>query len=138
MNDVSRIMHHPDISTSPAFALFLHRRIFHAPRLAASAVIFPDAAGFPDCRKTSPHGFRQQSRCLHHKPQGLSLNTNPMDPFIQKYGGAFPVEQIPDGLQVLEVGRPGHFVVAPEAPMTFEKFLELLKQVKLGTSNSIP
>ncbi len=72
------------------------------------------------------------------KPQGLSLNINPLDPFIQKYGGAFPVNSLPEGLQALQSGKPGHFVIAPKVPMTFDEFQRLLNQVKLGDFNVLP
>ena len=72
------------------------------------------------------------------KPQGLSLNINPLDPFIQKYGGAFPVNSLPEGLQALQSGKTGHFVIAPKVPMTFEAFQKLLSQVKLGDFNILP
>jgi len=71
------------------------------------------------------------------KPQGLSVNIDPKDVFIQKYGGAFPVEQLPDGLQVVQSGRPGHYVIAPARPMSPEAYQELLDNVKLGSSNNI-
>ena len=69
------------------------------------------------------------------KPQGLSININPLDPNIQKYGGAFPVRSLPEGLQALQSGKPGHFVIATKSPMTFEEFQRLLNQVKLGDVN---
>lgn len=72
------------------------------------------------------------------KPQGLSLNLNPNDPFIQKYGGAFPVDSVPEGLQVVQSGKPGHYVIAPSAPMTFEKYQQLLSQVQLRNFNLLP
>ena len=72
------------------------------------------------------------------KPQGLSLNVDPKNPFIQKYGGAFPVENVPEGLQILQSGGPGHYVIAPATPMTFEQYQQLLRQVQLGTSNLVP
>jgi hypothetical protein len=72
------------------------------------------------------------------KPQGLSLNIDPKNPFIQKYGGAFPVDQIPKGLQVLQSGTPGHYVVAPASPMTFEAFQALCKKITLLLQNAIP
>lgn len=72
------------------------------------------------------------------KPQGLSLNINPLDPFIQKYGGAFPVNSLPEGLQALQSGKAGHFVIAPKMPMSFESFQKLLNQVKLGDFNVLP
>ena len=72
------------------------------------------------------------------KPQGLSLNIHPLDPFIQKYGGAFPVNSLPEGLQALPSGKPGHFVIVPKVPMTFEELQRLLNQVKLGDFNVLP
>lgn len=72
------------------------------------------------------------------KPQGLSLNLDPMDPFIQKYGGAFPVNSLPEGLQALQSGKTGHFVVTPVKPMAFETYQELLNRVQLGNFNALP
>jgi hypothetical protein len=71
------------------------------------------------------------------KPQGLSLNIDPKDPNIQKYGGAFPVNSLPKGLQAIQSGgKSGHFVVAPATPMTIEKFQQLLNKVQLGNFNA--
>ena len=72
------------------------------------------------------------------KPQGLSLNIDPKDKFIQQYGGAFPVNDVPKGLQVLQSGKPGHDVVSPEKPMAFESYQQLLKQIQLGNFNVLP
>jgi len=72
------------------------------------------------------------------KAQGLSLNVNPLDTFIQKYGGAFPVNSVPDGLQVLQSGKVGHFVISPTAPMSFETYQQLLNRVQLGNFNVLP
>lgn len=72
------------------------------------------------------------------KPQGLSLNLDPKDKFIQQYGGAFPVNRLPEGLQALQSGKAGHYVVAPAAPMPFEKYQQLLNQIQLGNFNVLP
>ncbi len=72
------------------------------------------------------------------KPQGLSLNLNPNDPFIQKYGGAFPVDSVPEGLQIVQSGNPGHYVIAPSAPMSFERYQQLLSKVQLRNFNLLP
>jgi filamentous hemagglutinin len=70
--------------------------------------------------------------------QGLSVNIDPKDKFVQQYGGAFPVGSIPEGLQLLPSGRPGHYVIAPATPMTFERYQQLLNQVRLGNFNVRP
>jgi hypothetical protein len=72
------------------------------------------------------------------KAQGLSLNLNPHDQFIQRYGGAFPVNTIPNGLHALQSGKPGHYVIAPVTPMTFDQYQNLLNQTKLGNFNQLP
>jgi hypothetical protein len=71
------------------------------------------------------------------KAQGLSININPKDLFIQKYGGAFPLKSLPDGLQVIQSGKPGHYVIAPEVPMPFEDFQKLLDKIELGDFNIV-
>lgn len=73
------------------------------------------------------------------KAQGLSLNLDANNPFIQKYGGAFPVDSVPEGLQVLQSGKDaGHYVIAPSSPMSLEKYQELLNKVELGNFNVVP
>ena len=72
------------------------------------------------------------------KPQGLSLNLDPKEHFVQRYGGAFPVESLPEGLKAVASGKPGHFVVAPAAPMTFEAYQGLLNRIQLGNFNVLP
>lgn len=72
------------------------------------------------------------------KPQGLSLNLDPNNAFIQKYGGAFPIQSIPEGLQVLQSGAAGHYVVATRMPMSFEAYEALCQQIKLFDVNRIP
>jgi RHS repeat-associated protein len=72
------------------------------------------------------------------KAQGLSLNLNPHDQFIQRYGGAFPVNSIPGGLQTLQSGKPGHYVISPVDPMGFEEYQRLLNKVELGIFNFLP
>jgi hypothetical protein len=72
------------------------------------------------------------------KPQGLSLNLDPKDKFIQQYGGAFKVETVPEGLRVLQSGKSGLYVISPSKPVTFSHYQELLNQAKLGNSNRLP
>ena len=71
------------------------------------------------------------------KPQGLSLNIDPKDNFIQQYGGAFPVNNLPAGLQAVPSGRVGHSVISPATPMSFARYQQLLNQVQLGNFNAI-
>lgn len=60
---------------------------------------------------------------------GLSLDINPDT--VSKFGGAYKIESIPDGLKVIQRGsRAEHFEIVPTKPVTVEQFQELLNQIK--------
>jgi RHS repeat-associated protein len=62
--------------------------------------------------------------------KGVSLNMDPSK--VEKFGGAYRVESIPDQLKIIQRGvNPGHFEIVPKSPMPLEKYIELLKQVVL-------
>jgi hypothetical protein len=64
--------------------------------------------------------------------RGLSLNTDPLDYFVVRMGGPYRVVSIPDELQVVQNRGAGTRVeIYPKAPMTTERFAELLNQIKL-------
>jgi hypothetical protein len=71
--------------------------------------------------------------------RGISLNSNKKDANIQKYGGAFEIDQksIPDGLKIKPQGKDGHFEIQPTRKMKEAEFLELMKQVKVKKTNKI-
>lgn len=71
------------------------------------------------------------------KPQGLSVNLDPKEKFVQQHGGAFPVNSLPEGLKAVQSGKAGHYVIAPATPMSFDNFQGLLNQVELGNFNVI-
>lgn len=51
---------------------------------------------------------------------------------LERFGGARQVASMPDELELVQRGaNPNHYEIAPKAPMTLEKFQELLKQVVL-------
>ncbi|MGO7591736.1 aminopeptidase P family N-terminal domain-containing protein [Rhizobium leguminosarum] len=43
-----------------------------------------------------------------------------------------------EGLQALQSGKTGHFVVAPATPMTFQTYQGLLNRIELGNFNVLP
>ena len=62
---------------------------------------------------------------------GPSLNLDPEK--VKKFGGAYRVKEIPDELQIIQRGKDlRHYEIVPKDPMPLEKFVELLKKVKLG------
>jgi len=62
--------------------------------------------------------------------RGISLFDDPAR--VTRFGGAYEVESVPDGLKVQQRGRdPGHYELMPAEPMTFERYVELLEQVVL-------
>jgi RHS repeat-associated protein len=71
-------------------------------------------------------------------PQGISINLDPKNKFVQQHGGAFPVNSLPPGLQAVQTGLPGHYVVSPTVPMPLSSYQGLLNQIQLGNFNVIP
>ena len=59
------------------------------------------------------------------------MNTDPADPFVQKYGGPHKITSIPDDLQIVRRGKvPGtHLEIVPKQPMTLQRFRELLGKI---------
>jgi hypothetical protein len=65
--------------------------------------------------------------------RGVSRHTDAAR--VQRFGGAYRIKSIPAELEIAQQGRdPGHFELRPRAPMTPERFDELLKQVELQPS----
>ena len=57
----------------------------------------------------------------------LDVNANT----ISKFGGAYKIDSIPDGLKIIQRGaRAEHFEIVPANPMTIEQFQGLLNQIK--------
>lgn len=49
---------------------------------------------------------------------------------MSRFGGAYRVTEIPEGLQIQQRGQDlQHYEIMPAKPMTFEDFSSLLKQV---------
>ena len=71
--------------------------------------------------------------------EGVSLNTDKWNSDVQKYGGAFEVDQntIPDGLKITQKGKPGHYEIQPTRDMKEAEFLELMDKVEVKPSNSL-
>jgi RHS repeat-associated protein len=63
--------------------------------------------------------------------RGPSVNLDPAK--VEKFGGAYRVDGLPDELQLIQKGTrdPGHYEIVPRNPMPLERFVELLKKVKL-------
>ncbi|MGH9753479.1 MAG: hypothetical protein ACREA2_11905 [Blastocatellia bacterium] len=62
--------------------------------------------------------------------RGISLFDDPVK--AERFGEAYKVEFIPNGLKVQQRGRdPSHYELMPAEAMTFERYIELLKQVAL-------
>jgi hypothetical protein len=74
------------------------------------------------------------------KKRGISLNTNRIDPFVQKYGGAWQVnlKSIPNQLKIKLTSGTHYELVPRQAGMTLDNYLNLLKQVELLPYNNWP
>jgi RHS repeat-associated protein len=62
--------------------------------------------------------------------RGVSVNAD--SAAVEKFGGAYKVESVPEELEIIQRGgNPNHYEIAPRQPMTMERYQELLNQVKL-------
>ncbi|MDQ3111509.1 MAG: T9SS type A sorting domain-containing protein, partial [Bacteroidota bacterium] len=52
---------------------------------------------------------------------GLSVNVNPTSESMTKFGGAYKIESLPDGLKIIQRGeKPGHYEIVPAGQITPE------------------
>ena len=66
--------------------------------------------------------------------RGPSLNSDPTK--VEKFGGAYRVERLPEELQIIQRGTdPSHYEIVPKNPMPLERFVQLVKEVKLVPTN---
>ncbi len=65
--------------------------------------------------------------------KGMSVNQNPNDPNIIKYGGPYKIDlnTVSPELEIFPKGSPGHYEIGPQSPMTLERFIDLLSLIKL-------
>ncbi|MEK3825864.1 RHS repeat-associated core domain-containing protein [Paenibacillus sp. FSL K6-1558] len=62
---------------------------------------------------------------------GLSLDINPNT--ISKFGGAYRIDSIPDGLKIIQRGsRLEHFEIVPAYDMTLKMYQDLLNLIKVS------
>jgi hypothetical protein len=60
--------------------------------------------------------------------RGISLFDNPDS--VRKFGGAYRIESIPEGLVIRQRGQNlSHYELMPAEPMTLERYLDLLSRV---------
>lgn len=61
---------------------------------------------------------------------GISVNTNPNK--VKKFGGAYKVDKIPKGLNIIQRGGdPGHYEIVPSRPMGMDEYQGLLNKIVL-------
>lgn len=61
---------------------------------------------------------------------GVSVYNNPAR--VARFGGAFRLGPIPEGLRIIQRGRdPEHFEVVPATPMSLDEYAGLLAQIDL-------
>ncbi len=74
--------------------------------------------------------YRLDSNNLVKTTHGLSVNADPNA--VAKFGGAYKIQSLPNGLKVIQRGQNLlHFEIVPQYAMTLEKYQSLLYQVVL-------
>jgi hypothetical protein len=65
---------------------------------------------------------------------GVSVNVDASK--VSKFGGAYKIESLPEGLKIIQRGADaGHFEIVPAKPMTLNEFQDLLNQIKTSPVN---
>jgi hypothetical protein len=71
-----------------------------------------------------------QNTSLLRTDRGISLLADRAT--VERFGGAYRVESIPEGLKMQQRGRdPSHYELMPAEPLCSERYVELLQQVAL-------
>jgi FlaG/FlaF family flagellin (archaellin) len=71
--------------------------------------------------------------------KGLSVNTNHLDPNVQKYGGAFEIDlkTVPKELE-FRLTKGTHYEIVPPKGITIDQFQGLLDQIQVKNYNTWP
>src|SRR5947209_3427393 len=63
--------------------------------------------------------------------RGVSVSDRPDG--LDRFGGAYRINGIPDTLKVVQIGRdPHHFEIVPAQPMTFTEYETALQQIAVA------
>ena len=62
--------------------------------------------------------------------RGISVNSNPLDPNVVNFGGAYRLANIPKGLTV-RFTKGTHYEIIPTQAMTLNQYQNLLNMIKL-------
>ena len=78
-----------------------------------------------------PHEVKRDRRTgLLRTTHGISVDATAE--YIARFGGAYVVRRIPEGLMIIQRGRrPTHYEIVPAFPMTPDHYQSLLDQVAL-------
>ena len=79
-----------------------------------------------------PKDIKYNKNTGNVKPShGISVNVDPKSPNIINNGGAYRVETIPKGLDIIQRGMKdlGHYEIVPEFEMPFEEYQGLLTKI---------
>jgi RHS repeat-associated protein len=68
--------------------------------------------------------------------RGISVNTDASK--VSKFGEVTEVKLLPPELEFRQIGRPGHYEIVNKGPMTFGRYVELLKDILRKTVEEGP
>ena len=61
---------------------------------------------------------------------GVSVNTSAAA--VSKYGGAYRIETMPSGLNIIQTGRSGHYEIVPASPMSRDVYQSYLDEITVS------
>jgi hypothetical protein len=61
--------------------------------------------------------------------RGVSVRDDPSG--LERFGGAHEICSLPPNLQIVQIGDPHHFEIAPAVEMTLDEYQEALRRISL-------
>jgi hypothetical protein len=61
--------------------------------------------------------------------RGVSVRDEPNG--LERFGGAYEIGPLPPNLQIVQIGDPNHFEIAPAVEMTLDEYEDALRRVAL-------
>jgi len=86
-----------------------------------------------DSFELRPDEYKLDPKTRDVKPtHGPSLDADPASPNLKRFGGARQIKSIPPELRLVQRGqRIEHFEIVPRAPMSVERYQQLLRKIVL-------
>ena len=82
-----------------------------------------------DTFEATPNQVKMDAKGNVLPKRGLSVNVDPANSNVIKYGGPHKITYMPQELTFIPIGSPGHYEIIPKVAMPFTQYQNLLNQI---------